>query len=382
MPKVSPTKAVSASQPAGEPKHRLIRKHLQDLIESGSVGVGQRLPTESQLVRQFHVSRPTAAKALNELVAAGVLERRAGAGSFVSTKSPHLRESMIGLLIPGLGETEIFEPICSAIASQCPRHHLHLLWSDAPKREEQSPAKQALALCQKYVADKVSGVFWAPLELDKTMDDTNHQIAEMLLRAKIAIVLLDRDFETFPNRSRFDLVGINNVRAGYMQTEHLLRHGVRKVVYFARKRSADTVRQRIMGFHAAKNDFGLPVNEDDVVFGDPVSAKTIQAILAHETEAVVCANDITAAILMRSLLDAGVAIPQAMRVVGLDDVRYSSLFSIALTTLQQPCRAIGTAAVSAMVRRLENRQAPVLESALDCTLQVRVSCGCPQEKIE
>ncbi len=44
----------------------------------------------------------------------------------------------------------------------------------------------------------------------------------MLERAGIPIVLLDRCFEPYPDRSNFDLVGIDNHRAGYVLTRHLI----------------------------------------------------------------------------------------------------------------------------------------------------------------
>ncbi|MFW5846443.1 MAG: GntR family transcriptional regulator, partial [Planctomycetota bacterium] len=54
----------------------------------GSLAVGARFPTERQIAERFAVSRATANKALSALIAEGLLELRAGIGSFV--KAPHL----------------------------------------------------------------------------------------------------------------------------------------------------------------------------------------------------------------------------------------------------------------------------------------------------
>lgn len=359
-----------------EQKYKVVREYILKMIESGALGVGDRLPTDAQLVEQFGISRPTVSRAMNDLVAGGQIERRAGAGSFVMAKPVSRRKKTIGLLIPGLGETEIFEPICSEIASLCPHYHFDLIWGEAPSQSGISSEEKSLALCRKYVNDKVNGVFWAPLELSEQMGNTNREIAEMLDKAKIAVVLLDRDYEPYPQRSAFDLVGIDNVRAGYIQADHLLRHDVRKIVYFARKQSASTVVQRIHGFHMAKMEYGLKTFQRDTVFGDPSERSAVDDLLSLRPEAVICANDITAALLMRSLIDRGIKIPSKIRVVGLDDVRYSNLFSVSLTTLHQPCRNIGKAAVATMAERIENREAPTREVFLDFTLRVRESCGC------
>lgn len=365
-------------------KHKRIRDHILSLIESKRLSPGQQLPTDTQLVEEFGVSRPTIARAMNELAHSGLIERRAGAGSFVAKKKtdePLPQTRTIGLLIPGLGETEIFEPICSEIASLCERHHFSLIWGNVSTQQGLSPAEKSLALCKKYIEDQLKGVFWAPLELAWEMEDVNTRIAEMFVEAGTAVIMLDRDYLPYPYRSRFDLVGIDNVRAGYLQAEHLIQHGIERIVYFARRQSASTVIKRIHGFRLAKMDAArgkekMFLMERDTVFGEPAEATAIEELLSLNPEAVICANDITAATLMRSLLDRGIKIPAEIRVIGLDDVRYSSFFSVSLTTLHQPCRAIGEAAVNAMAFRLSNRQAPPQEINLNCELKIRESCGC------
>jgi len=48
-------------------------------------------------------------------------------------------------------------------------------------------------------------------------------------------------------------------------------------------------------------------------------------------EAVVCANDITAANIMRTLDLLDIRTPQSVRIVGVDDVKYASLLRVPLT---------------------------------------------------
>ena len=65
------------------PKHETIRQTLSDAIASGQYELGARLPSESELVKTFAVSRPTVNRALREMQLAGIIERRAGSGSYV-----------------------------------------------------------------------------------------------------------------------------------------------------------------------------------------------------------------------------------------------------------------------------------------------------------
>jgi len=57
-------------------KHERIRQTLTEEIASGQYEPGQRLPSESELVKTFGTSRPTINRALRELQLAGVIDRR------------------------------------------------------------------------------------------------------------------------------------------------------------------------------------------------------------------------------------------------------------------------------------------------------------------
>jgi GntR family transcriptional regulator len=65
---------------------------LTGRIESGEIGVGDRLPSEADLVADFGVSRTTARRALDELRRQGLVRREPGRGTFLA--SPRLRSNL------------------------------------------------------------------------------------------------------------------------------------------------------------------------------------------------------------------------------------------------------------------------------------------------
>ena len=91
-------------------------------------------------------------------------------------------------------------------------HHA-LLWGSS-LADSANVEEQASQACRQLVAKKVSGVFFAPLELTPEKDAINRRIAEVFDRAGIPLMLLDRDLVPYPERSQYDLVGIDNRRAG------------------------------------------------------------------------------------------------------------------------------------------------------------------------
>lgn len=362
-------------QPLSEsiPLHRSIYEELLHEIKSGRYGPGDRLPSETVLCERFDASRITVAKAVQGLQADGLVMRRPGSGTYV--QSAELTSSkQFGLLIPELGSTEIFEPICQGIM-RSPRAKSHaLLWGHTPAGDAGRDSA-AEDLCHQFIQQKVSGVFFAPLEYVDPDNLINQRIVTALQRASIPAVLLDRCYEPYPRRSTLDLVGIDNHRAGVILTQHLWQQGARRILFLARKRSASTMIERISGYgfalHEARAEFG-----PQVVYGDMSDPELVRSILeTYRPDAAVCGNDLTAARVMRTLVTLNVRVPEDFRLVGIDDVSYARYLPVPLTTIQQNCNEIGDIAMALMLERLRIPDRPATEVRVRFELIVRDSCG-------
>jgi GntR family transcriptional regulator, arabinose operon transcriptional repressor len=357
------------------PKHRQIYAEVKAAIVSGKYHAGQRLPSEAQLVKQFQTSRPTVARALRDLQQEGFLDRHAGSGTFVS-KQQLPENPLVGLIVPKLGETEIFDPICRELARSSQLNNHSLLWGSTEEFSGFNAEEQLMRLCDQFIARKVTGVYFAPLELTPDFSGTNERIVQALDHAKIPVVLLDRDLYAYPRRSRYDKVGIDNRLAGHIITEHLLKLGCRKIAFVNRPHSAETVWHRLSGYRDALGSSGIKPDPALAFEGDPADESFVRRILdADGLEACVCANDMTAANLMHSLDRLGVRIPDNLRIAGIDDVGYASLLRVPLTTIHQPCKYIGVSAVQAMKDRIADPNTPARDILLGFHLVVRESCG-------
>jgi DNA-binding LacI/PurR family transcriptional regulator len=355
--------------------HKRIYRELLREIENGTYRPGDRLPSEAVLCERFGASRITVAKAIRQLQNDRLVSRISGSGTYV--EQPVQTEAFqFGLLIPELGATEIFEPICRGMMNSPLAKSHSLIWGhSSPNGTDQS--KEAMQLCQQYITQRVAGVFFAPIEYASPSDHTNSDIVAAFERAKIPIVLLDRCFKTYPERAPYDLIAIDNHRAGYIMTRHLLESGASRVVFCARPNSASTVAARLAGYHEALRARGLqPPNGKGAYFGafsDPSFVK--QMIKEASPDGILCANDVTAAIVMRTLLELGIRIPEQVKIVGIDDVSYAKFLPIPLTTLHQNCAAMGAVALSTMLDRLQSPATPPREILLSCELVIRESCG-------
>lgn len=78
--------------PAGQPLYKAVARALLGAIESGQLKAGDALANEGELARDFGVSVGTLRKAVDELVAAQILLRQQGRGTFVAT---HTRDRFL-----------------------------------------------------------------------------------------------------------------------------------------------------------------------------------------------------------------------------------------------------------------------------------------------
>src|SRR5215475_9787985 len=72
--------------------------HVRQLIDSGSLGPGARLPPERDLAREVGVSRPTVRAGLRTLAALGVVRSRRGSGTYIPDGPPTLGADALSFL--------------------------------------------------------------------------------------------------------------------------------------------------------------------------------------------------------------------------------------------------------------------------------------------
>ncbi|MBK1829786.1 GntR family transcriptional regulator [Verrucomicrobiaceae bacterium R5-34] len=336
---------------------------------------GDLLPTESEMCKQYNVSRPTIAKALKMLSDERLVKRKAGFGTQVM--APGKSKQKVGFLIPRLQETEIFEPICISIAEMAAEAGVKMMLP-AEVTASDDLKVQTEAMAKQLIEAKVNGVFFAPAEHVVEPQAFNHMILKRLKDHGIHVVLLDRDIFRWPRQTRCDLIGIDNIEAGYVVATHLLEGGCQRLAFVTRGNPAMTVQLRRMGCREALVQKGLLATSLytlDYHTAEP--GESIDEMLENGVDGIICANDSTAATLMRNLLDRNVDIPGRVKVCGFDDVKYASLLSVPLTSYQQPCKEIGKVAADIMINRIKHPETPIKRVTIQGQLIERASSVSP-----
>ena len=348
-------------------KYRAIFETLHAEILAGKYADGARLPSEEALCRKWDVSRPTVARAMKALQLQGLIDRRAGAGSFVRFQEKSLQISL-GLLVDGLGKTEILDPICAEITRAAQARGCSVFTGGLPE------GISSKALAENWASKGVRGVFFAPFEHGLNRESRNLEIVQTLRQAGLSVVLVDRDAADFPTQSPYDLVSMDNFHAGYLAGEHLAAQGCRRIVFVARPEYPSSTNLRVAGVRAGLQDAD-PCAVIKFCVGDPEDLDFVRAF-CHRKEpfdAAVCPNDKTAAYLMRSFLQLEKRIPKDISMVGFDDTGYAELLPVPLTSVRQPCRAIGLSCMDALLGRLAHPELPARRIFLPGVLAVRAS---------
>lgn len=363
-------------------KHQLISRQLGTEIIAGKYSQTGRIPSEKQLVKRFGVSRPTVGRALKDLHEQGLIDRRQGSGTYVRNETVNASAARIipqlGIIVPSLRHTEIFESICGELASLARVNDFGLWWEGNTSliNEARMSVEEAEILCSKFVEKGVAGVFFVPFEHQADREAANRRIAEQLRQAGMPVVLIDRDLGSFPNRSAYDLVGVDNFAGGYQLAEHLIKLGARRIAYVMKPLTASTVDARIAGALIAMRDHGLDETKNFVFAGDPTDIKFVRSFAqARQLDAILCTSDHIAAQVLQSLTRLGIRVPQDLRLVGFDNVRFAGLLTIPLTTMEQPCRDIAITAFNALRERILSPTLPPRTIMLTPRIVVRETCG-------
>ena len=161
------------------------------------------------------------------------------------------------------------------------------------------------------------------------------------------------------------LVGFSHEEVGRTVARFLHAKGRRRLALVTG--SDERARRRQRAFEAAARELGLDAVQA-VVVPAPTTLKSGRAALAellqgNGIDAVVCSSDLLALGVMTEARTRGVAVPDALAIVGFGDLEFAADLAPALTTVRINGAAIGRQAARFIVDRAEGR--PVEQRVVD-----------------
>lgn len=196
-------------------------------------------------------------------------------------------------------------------------------------------------------------------------------VRELARHGMPVVVLDDRG-----HRPDLPCVASANVDGGRIATRHLLDLGRRRIAVLTGSMHFGCCQERLAGYREALREAGLPcvddlvVSSDFTVEGGRVAIEELDR-RRIEYDAVFAMNDLMAIGALSALDD---RVPDAVSVVGFDDIDAARLTRPALTTIHQPLYEMGQTAVQMVLSAIEG-DSPVENVELPVRLIVRDSCG-------
>ncbi len=169
----------------------------------------------------------------------------------------------------------------------------------------------------------------------------------------VPIIFFDRVEEGNDNAA----VIIDNYKAGYQATKHLIEQGCRRIVLVTANLKRNVYLQRQRGYKDALADNGIKFEEDLLIVNDLSEKAGLDASyqilnMNPRPDGVFITNDFVAAVCMQVLKDNGVRIPEDIAIVGFNNDAISKLVEPHLTTINYPGKDMGEIAARTLVDHL------------------------------
>ncbi len=287
------------------------------------------------------------------------------ATSLVSGKT-----GVVGVVVPFLNRW-FFSSVLDGTEQLLRQHGYHLLLFNVGSRG----AARTLMLDQRLLWKRVDALLVLSADLEP-------EEVELLAALGVPLVAVDVDLDGW------DRVGIDDVHAAELATDHLLDLGHRHVAYVGGNPEEDvhlaTAVDREAGVVRALGRRGLAldpvckVRGDWTVRGGMAAGEQLLALRRRPT-AVVAASDEMAIGVLCAARDAGVQVPGDLSVVGIDD--HHMAFAHDLTTVAQPVHEQGRIAAQLLLDALSEQQPHVRRQCnLPVELVVRGSSAAPRRR--
>jgi LacI family transcriptional regulator, galactose operon repressor len=224
---------------------------------------------------------------------------------------------------------------------------------------------------EEMIAHRVEGILIAPVS------DRSREHLRRLAKFAVPFVLVDR---TVPDISADAVLG-DSAEGAQRLVEHLLSLGHRQIGLIVETDEVSTARDRRLGYEAALEAAGVPVDPALIVEATVDPAGGFEGMrrlleLDDRPTAVFTVNNLVALGAIEAVRAAELEVPDDLALVCFDDIEYASRLYPFLTVMEQPAETFGTLGTQLLVERIEGR-APdrTRVVVLPAEFVVRRSCG-------
>jgi len=252
----------------------------------------------------------------------------------------------IGVVVPKLN-SYFQATVISGIEKVTNKHGYGLLIS-----QSQESVKHEESCITTLYNSRVDGLIISLAYDTKTLDHFN-----ILYKKDIPVVFFDRAAECHGCMS----VIINNFKAGYEITTHLLEQGCKRIAHLSGNLLRNVYSERFNGYKKALTDHGIKYDQDMLIISDlnnEAGKNAAQNLMKMKKrpDGIFAANDATAVAAICELQKLGIKVPEEVAVAGFNNEPVSQVVKPNLTTIDYPAINMGEIAATSLINRLNTSE--------------------------
>ncbi len=235
--------------------------------------------------------------------------------------------------------------------------HMHLAFLEAGYRMTLilDPMSDAgsLQTLRPVIDSCLEGMVFTTATLDS-------QVVAEFTRRGVPLVLVVR---SVTDNQGVDVVEIDNLHAGMEAARHLYDLGHRRIGLAMGHRNTSTGRDRALGAIEWLKQRGVAEADIPLIWGEYTMESGYSSAMSmlgrkQPPTAVIAGNDSIALGVMEAARRSDIAVPDALSIIGFDDMPLAGTQLISLTTIRQPVEAMARTAARRLIDRMSGRIPP------------------------
>ncbi|GAE92147.1 transcriptional repressor [Gracilibacillus boraciitolerans JCM 21714] len=335
-------------------KYGTVKQAIKSKILDGTFQPHQKINSESELMKQFGVSRHTVRLAIGDLVNQGWLYREQGAGTFCADRSNEEATSFIQKKNIAIITTYISDYIFPSIIRGA-ESYLSEKGYQVSLFSTNNDHDNERKFLEKILTQHFDGVIIEPTKSAMTNPNINYYLN--LERQNIPYLMINAFYDEL---EPFHIV-MDDEKGGFIQTEHLIELGHRNIVGFFKNDDIQGAR-RMKGYLKAHRKHQIEIFPNNIITynteeknNKPV--EMLRKILKEQKEkrstAIVCYNDELAIKLLDAIREAKLSVPEDISIIGFDDSFMAEVTEVKLTTVAHPQSEMGQLAAKVILDKVK-----------------------------
>jgi len=275
----------------------------------------------------------------------------------------------LGLLIPDINNA-FFSNLAKGVENEAHKYGWTLILCNTDNHYERD-----LEYINLLSSKGVEGILYC------MASDTNLKkfvnVKSLFESLNIPFVMIDRTFDI----SSINSTKIDHRFGGYIATEHLISLGHTKIACITGPLHLEDSNNRLLGYKDALNKHGIPFDDSLIYSGNyqmSSGMQGVQNLRNKDYTAIFAFNDLMAFGVYKMLKQLGKRIPNDISVIGYDDISFSEMLDVPLTTINQPINRAGKLAVRHLIDSIESKTTFVKIPVFSPKLVIRESTAPPK----